>query len=81
MIGRPGEGTVRLARRVLPFDSSAARAYARIASAGRIAGHPISQLDCQIAAIAQAQGKAVATRNVRDFSETGVEVIDPQASE
>lgn len=65
------------AGRVLPFDSSAARAYAEIASTSRRAGRPISQSDCQIAAIAHSQGMAVATRNVRDFSEAGVEVIDP----
>ena len=67
------------AGRVLPFDSSAARAYADIAAARRSAGRPISQPDCQIAAIALACGMAVATRNVRDFSDTGVEVIDPWA--
>ena len=67
------------ADRVLPFDSSAARAYADIAAARRSAGRPISQPDCQIAAIALARGMAVATRNVRDFSETGVDVTDPWA--
>ncbi|MCY4384279.1 MAG: type II toxin-antitoxin system VapC family toxin [Nitrospinae bacterium] len=67
------------ADRVLPFDSSAARAFAEVAAARRAAGRPISQSDCQIAAIALARGMAVATRNVRDFSETGVNVIDPWA--
>ena len=65
------------ADRVLPFDSSAARAYADIAAARRAAGRPMSQPDCQIAAIALSRGMVVATRNVRDFSETGVDVIDP----
>ena len=68
------------AGRVLPFDSGAARAYADIAAASRDAGHPISQSDCQIAGIARSRGMAMATRNVRDFSDTGVEVIDPWAS-
>ncbi len=67
------------ADRVLPFDSAAARAYAEVAAARRAAGRPISQSDCQIAAIAFARGMAVATRNIRDFSETGVDVIDPWA--
>ena len=67
------------AGRVLSFDSSAARAYAEISAASRAAGRPISRSDCQIAAIARSQGMAVATRNVRDFSETGVDVIDPWA--
>ena len=62
---------------VLPFDSGAARAYADIAADRRAAGHPISQSDCQIAAIAFSRGMAVATRDARDFSGTGVEVIDP----
>ena len=68
------------AGRVLTFDSGAARAYADIAGITRAAGRPISQSDCQIAAIARSRGMAVATRNVRDFSETGVELIDPWAS-
>ena len=71
---------VLFAGRVLPFDSDAARAYADIAVASRAAGRPISEADCQIAAIARCRGMAVATRNARDFSETGVEVIDPWAS-
>ncbi len=65
--------------RVLPFDGNAARAYADIAATRRATGRPISQSDCQIAAIARSHGMAVATRNVDDFMETGVEVIDPWA--
>ena len=38
---------------------------------------PASQADCQIAAIARSQSMTVATRNVRDFMGTGIEVIDP----
>ncbi len=64
-------------RRVLPFDSGAARAYAEIVAACRAAGRPASQADCQIAAIARSQGMTVATRNVRDFMDTGIDVIDP----
>src|SRR6266581_4302185 len=39
--------------RILAFGSDAAHPYARIATARRRAGHPISQFDAQIAAIAQ----------------------------
>ncbi|MYK59882.1 MAG: type II toxin-antitoxin system VapC family toxin [Rhodospirillaceae bacterium] len=67
------------AGRILPFDSAAARTYAEIAAVRRSAGRPIGEADCQIAAIARSQGMAVATRNIRDFSETGVEAIDPWA--
>ena len=66
-----------LSGRVLPFDSEAARAYAEIVATRRAAGRPVSQADGQIAAIARARGMAVATRNVRDFEDIEVEVVDP----
>lgn len=65
------------AERVLPFDSGAARAYAAITAARRSSGRPISQADCQIAAIARSVGAPVATRNVSDFEGCGIEVINP----
>ncbi len=63
--------------RILPFDRAAARAYATIAAERRVAGRPISQFDCQIAAIARSRDAAVATRNRVDFEGCGVELIDP----
>ena len=63
--------------RVLPFDSTAARSYAGITSARRFAGRPVAPADCQIAAIAHSRGMAVATRNVRDFEDIEIAVIDP----
>ena len=65
--------------RVLPFAREAARAYAAIATECRAAGRPISQFDCQNAAIALAQGASVATRNTGDYEGCGVELIDPWA--
>lgn len=75
------DGLVRedFAGRVLPFDSVAAQAYAEIAATRRRAGRPVCQADCQIAAVAQARGFAVATRNVRDFAGMGIEVVNPWA--
>lgn len=66
--------------RVLAFDMPAAHAYAPVQSGAQAAGNPISFADAAIAAIAGAHGYAVATRNVRDFKGTGVEVIDPWLS-
>ncbi len=63
--------------RVLPFDSDAARDYAQIAAARRSAGRPIAPADCQIAAIARSRGMVVATRNVRDFEDLDIEIVDP----
>ena len=63
--------------RILPFDRPAARAYATIAAERRAAGRPISQLDCQIAAIARAREATVATRNTSDYEGCGIALIDP----
>ena len=68
---------IDFARRVLPFDSAAARAYAAVAAARRRAGRRVSQADCQIAAIAASRGGTVVTRNVRDFEEAGVAFTNP----
>jgi predicted nucleic acid-binding protein len=63
--------------RILPFDRAAARAYATIAAERRSKGRPISQFDCQIAAIARTYEAAIATRNITDFNGCGITVIDP----
>lgn len=63
--------------RILPFDRAAASAYAAIAAKRRAAGRPISQFDCQIAAIARAHEASVATRNTGDYEGCGIDVIDP----
>src|SRR5579864_108376 len=65
------------AGRILPFDSDAARVFPKIAGARRASGRPITQLDAQIAAIAQSRGAAIATRNTSDFEECGVMVVNP----
>lgn len=63
--------------RVLAFDSEAALSFAHIASARRQAGQPISQSDAQIVAIAHSRGASVATRNVADFDDCEVTIINP----
>jgi hypothetical protein len=65
------------AGRILGFGSDAAPLYARIASARRAAGRPVSHLDAQIAAIALSVGATIATRNVPDFDGCGVRLVDP----
>ena len=67
------------AGRVLPFGSDAARAYAEITASRRAAGRPVAQADSQIAAIARSRGMALATRNVRDFEDMGIELLDSWA--
>lgn len=63
--------------RVLPFDSWAARAYAEIMADRRAAGRPISQADCQIAAIARSREASVVSRDTQGFALCGVAMIDP----
>jgi toxin FitB len=63
--------------RILPFDSAAAREFADIAASRRKAGRPIGEADARIAAIARSRRAVLATRNVSDFADCGVTVIDP----
>ena len=67
------------ARRILPFDSVAARAYASIFAARRASGNSISMADCMIAAIARINNAPVATRDVDGFHNCGIEIINPWA--
>jgi predicted nucleic acid-binding protein len=62
---------------ILPFDSDAAREFARIVAARRELGRPMSQADAQIAAIARSRGAAVATRNTEDFEGCGIRIVNP----
>jgi len=68
---------VDLAGRVLPFDTDAAATYPEIAAGRKQGGKPISQIDAQIAAIVRSRGARLATRNVRDFADCGITVVDP----
>jgi toxin FitB len=65
------------AGRILNYDNPAADLYADIGASRRAAGKPISQFDAQIAAVTRSRGAALATRNVRDFEDCGIEVINP----
>lgn len=65
---------------ILPFDVAAARHYAQVMAARYAAGQPISVPDAQIAAICRQHAATLATRNVKDFEGTGVELINPWES-
>ena len=67
------------AGRVLLFDEPASRAYAIIRARARTAGQAIAPADGYIAAIAAAQGFAVATRDTAPFVAAGSVVINPWA--
>ncbi len=63
--------------RVLSFDQDCARAFGCVVAGTQAAGNPIHFADCAIAAIAAMRGFILATRNVRDYKGTGIELIDP----
>lgn len=65
------------AGQVLSFDNDAANAYAEIAASRKNSGRPISQCDAMIAAMAYSRGASLATRNVKDFVDCGIEIVDP----
>lgn len=65
--------------RILSFDQDAAEAFARVNGRARKAGHTIGFADAQIAAIANAHGLAVATRDVQPFEAAGIKTLNPWA--
>jgi predicted nucleic acid-binding protein len=66
---------------ILSFDARAAVEYVRIVSQRDLAGAPIDGFDAQIAAISRVHGAALATRNTKDFQNTGIKLIDPWRDE
>ncbi|MDQ6752219.1 MAG: type II toxin-antitoxin system VapC family toxin [Actinomycetota bacterium] len=65
---------------VLPFDRAAAIRYATIVSGRDHAGLPIDGFDAQIAAICVTNEAVLATRHVKDFRDTGIEITNPWQS-
>jgi predicted nucleic acid-binding protein len=63
--------------RVLDFDSSAAIAAALLAAERQRKGLTIDMRDTQIAGIVVARRAKFATRNVRHFSDLGIELVNP----
>jgi predicted nucleic acid-binding protein len=63
--------------RILAFDEDAARCYPEVMGRRKEIGRQLTTLDGQIASIARSRGYLVVTRNVRDFVECGVEVLNP----
>ncbi|MGH3545190.1 MAG: type II toxin-antitoxin system VapC family toxin [Mycobacteriales bacterium] len=62
---------------ILPFDAAAAIRYSVIVAARDRSGEPIDGFDAQIAAMCRTHGATLATRNLKDFYLTGIELADP----
>ncbi|TLQ01004.1 type II toxin-antitoxin system VapC family toxin [Nesterenkonia salmonea] len=67
----------RATQAILPFDDAAAEEYAAVLLVRERAGKPIHTADAQIAAICRAHRATCATRNINDFVDTGIELVDP----
>jgi predicted nucleic acid-binding protein len=63
--------------RVVAFDSAAAAHSAALQARREAVGRVVSVEDTMIAAICLAGNHVLATRNVRDFDDSGVELINP----
>ena len=64
-------------QRILTFDESAAYIYGDLLANRRKSGRRMSCFDGQIAAIAQTNHLALATRNITDFEACGIQLINP----
>jgi predicted nucleic acid-binding protein len=64
-------------RGILPFDSAAAVIYAEMMAERYATGRIVGELDVQIAAIARLHGATLATRNIGDFEDCGIRLVNP----
>jgi toxin FitB len=62
---------------VLKFDVSAARHYAQILASRKHMGRPMREMDALIAATAKSNHATLATRNLRDFENCGLQLVNP----
>lgn len=62
---------------VLDYDFRAAAEFGPVKAARQAMGRPIQDADAMIAAVCRAHNAPLATRNIRDFEGTGVELINP----
>jgi predicted nucleic acid-binding protein len=62
--------------RILPVSESVAERWGLLAGECQLTGRPLNVADGLIAATALEHGLTVVTRNVKDFSNLGVSVVD-----
>jgi predicted nucleic acid-binding protein len=63
----------------LPWDAAVSKRWAELVVTLKSKGRRLPLLDSMIAATALEYGLTLATRNKRDFKQTGVKVVDPFA--
>ena len=65
--------------RILNVDRDAAHQYGRILAHRNRIGRPMMTMDALIAAVAVSHGAVLATRDIADFGEIDLDLIDPFA--
>ncbi len=70
-------GSVIFENRILQFDMRAARAAAELAGLRRRKRRAVGFRDTFIAGIAISRNAAIATRNMKDFKDAGIPLVDP----
>lgn len=71
------DALLALSPEIVPIDSQIAGLAGRLRATRQSLGRPVAQADMLIAATAIATGRSVATRNIDDFADLGVEVFNP----
>ena len=67
----------RFEHRVIPVDERVALAWGDLMGEAKRSGRGMSSMDGLIAATAVAHGLVLATRNIKDFEDVGINLIDP----
>jgi predicted nucleic acid-binding protein len=63
--------------RILQLDAAAASEFGRLAARREQIGRRMEPMDALIAGIAASQGAIIATRDITDFDDLGLELINP----
>lgn len=74
-----GELRTLYQERILPVDETVAAIWGRLTAESRKRGRILKTVDGLIAATAHSRGFAVVTRNVANFAESGIVLINPWA--
>jgi predicted nucleic acid-binding protein len=62
---------------VLAFDVGSSAYYAELLAVRTRGGRPITTFDAQIAAVCRQYDSVLATRNTTDFTDTGIQLVNP----
>ena len=69
--------TNRFLNRILPLDNDIMLLWGTMVAGLEVEGHPMPAIDSLIAATALQKEMVLVTRNEKDFSHSGVEILNP----